>query len=235
MQASSLDADWLVVRQHQITKSLQRALSSFEGTHGYPPGDNEIILANAASRSAASRCNEHPAAAPSLIAFYDTISEAALPDIDNGHFIHSPDHVLNDLAEYGAVHVADNAVGIVFGSDGGGNLLAVDPSGAIHRSTTAFGFDAFEPIAPSFVGFLEQLQQTVADFADTGVPPEYRCRALGQPVPSHSQVFGQFQYPTSPLRVLPHVGKSAAEATAKLVPLQRKTEAEKATRRKPKK
>ncbi|MFD4233929.1 hypothetical protein [Streptomyces sp. McG3] len=31
--------------------------------------------------------------------------------------------------------------------------------------------------------------------------------------------------------VLPHVGKSAAEATAKLVPLQRKAEAEKAARK----
>ncbi|MER7897236.1 hypothetical protein ABTX62_14240 [Streptomyces sp. NPDC096046] len=40
--------------------------------------------------------------------------------------------------------------------------------------------------------------------------------------------FRQFQYPTSPLSVLPHVGRSAAEATAKLVPLQRKAEVEKA-------
>lgn len=31
--------------------------------------------------------------------------------------------------------------------------------------------------------------------------------------------------------VLPHVGKNAAEATAKLVPLQRRTEAEQAARR----
>lgn len=31
--------------------------------------------------------------------------------------------------------------------------------------------------------------------------------------------------------VLPHVGKSSAEATAKLVPLQRKSEAEKAARK----
>ncbi|MEV6049291.1 hypothetical protein AB0L98_38105, partial [Streptomyces xanthochromogenes] len=45
------------------------------------------------------------------------------------------------------------------------------------------------------------------------------------------QAFGQFQYPTSPLSVLPHVGKSAAEATAKLVPLQRKAEAEQAARK----
>ncbi|MFF4160590.1 hypothetical protein [Streptomyces sp. NPDC001678] len=43
--------------------------------------------------------------------------------------------------------------------------------------------------------------------------------------------FGQFQYPTSPLSVLPQVGKNAAEATAKLVPLQRKAEAEKAARK----
>ena len=35
--------------------------------------------------------------------------------------------------------------------------------------------------------------------------------------------------------VLPHVGKNAAEATAKLVPLQRKTEAEKAARKAAKK
>ena len=43
-----------------------------------------------------------------------------------------------------------------------------------------------------------------------------------------AKAFRQFQYPTSPLSVLPHVGKSAAEATAKLVPLQRKSEAEEA-------
>lgn len=49
------------------------------------------------------------------------------------------------------------------------------------------------------------------------------------------EAFGQFQYPTSPLSVLPHVGKSAAEATAKLVPLQRKAEAEKAARKAAKK
>ncbi|MFE8950329.1 hypothetical protein ACFYOH_42455, partial [Streptomyces sp. NPDC007856] len=104
-----------------------------------------------------------PAAAPTLIAFYDTISEAALPDIDNGHFIHSPDHVLNDLAEYGSVHVADHVAGVVFGSDGGGSLLAVDPSGAVHRSTTASWFDDFELIATSLIDFLEQLQQAVAD------------------------------------------------------------------------
>ncbi|MGI5050830.1 hypothetical protein ACM9HC_11995 [Streptomyces sp. JAC18] len=47
--------------------------------------------------------------------------------------------------------------------------------------------------------------------------------------------FGQFQYPTSPLSVLPHVGRSAAEATAKLVPLQRKAEAKKAARKAAKK
>jgi len=174
MQVPSLDADWLVVWQRQITKSLQRVLGSFEGTYGYPPGDNEIVLANADSRSAAAQLEEHPAAAPALISFYGTISEAALPDIDNGHFIHSPDHVLNDLTEYGSVHVADRVVGIVFGSDGGGNLLAVDPSGAVHRSTTASWFGDFPLIAASLKDFLTQLQQTVADFADTGLPPEHR-------------------------------------------------------------
>jgi hypothetical protein len=45
------------------------------------------------------------------------------------------------------------------------------------------------------------------------------------------KAFGQFQYPTSPLSVLPQVGKNAAEATARLVPLQRKTEAEEAARK----
>lgn len=187
MRACPLDADWLRVWRHQTTTSLQRVLVSFEDTYGYPPGDNAIIPAHADSRSAAAQLKEHPAAAPALVAFYDAISEAALPDIDNGHFIHAPDHVLNDLAEYGSVRVADHVVGIVFASDGGGNLLAIDRGGAVHRSTTASWFDGFEPIATSLTEFLAQLQQAVADFADwtdftesatdfadTGLPPERR-------------------------------------------------------------
>ncbi|MFD1662884.1 hypothetical protein ACFSL4_33145 [Streptomyces caeni] len=82
--------------------------------------------------------------------------------------------MLNDLAGYGSVHVADHVVGIVFGSDDGGDLLAVDPSGAVHQSTTASWFDDFELIATSLIDFLTQLQQAVADFADTGLPPEHR-------------------------------------------------------------
>ncbi|MFI6849956.1 hypothetical protein OG535_07935 [Kitasatospora sp. NBC_00085] len=113
---------------------------------------------------------DHPSVAPTLIAFYDTIFEAALPGIDTGHFIHSPHHVLNDLAEYGLVPVADHVIGIVFGSDGGGNLLAVDPSGAIHRSTSASWSGDFDAVATNLVDFLEQLQRNINDFAGARLP-----------------------------------------------------------------
>ncbi|MYS69589.1 hypothetical protein GTY88_03970 [Streptomyces sp. SID5926] len=144
---------------------LQQTLAHFEAAYGYPPGDNDVFVADDQSRAMAARL-EDAAVPAALVTFYSSIAELQLPDIDHGYFIHSPDLVLDHLAEYGPVRLTDDRTGIVFGSDGGGILFALDQSGQVHRSTTASWFDEFELAAPSLTQFLEQLHRATAVFTD---------------------------------------------------------------------
>ncbi|MFE5537442.1 hypothetical protein [Streptomyces sp. NPDC056492] len=165
MTTSDLSADWLTNWQREMTAMLEQTLACFETAYGYPPGDNDLLLADDQSRAMAARLEE--AAVPaSLLTFYSSIAELQLPDIDHGYFIHSPDLVLDHLTEYGQVRLIGHHTGIVFGSDGGGILFALDHSGQVHRSTTASWFDDFEPAAPTLAQFLEQLQRLTAVFTD---------------------------------------------------------------------
>lgn len=138
----------------------------FETAYGYPPGDNGVLVADDQSRAAAVRLQRTSDLPTALVVFYSSIAELQLPDIDHGYFIQPPDLVLDQLTENGPVRLTDHRTGIVFGSDGGGNLFALDQSGQVHRSTTASWFDDFEPAAPSLTQFLEQLHRAVAGFAD---------------------------------------------------------------------
>lgn len=54
MTASNLSADWLTTWQQEITATLETTLRSFEDTFAYPPGDNEVFLADEVSRSCGS-------------------------------------------------------------------------------------------------------------------------------------------------------------------------------------
>ncbi|MFJ9710770.1 hypothetical protein [Streptomyces sp. NPDC101234] len=132
---------------------------------GYPPGDNRVLVADDQSRAAASRLNDTADLPAALVIFYSSIALLHLPDIDHGYFIHTPDLVLDHLTEYGAVRLADHRTGIVFGSDGGGHLFALDQNGQVHRSTTPSWLDDFEPAAPSLPQFLQQLHRATAGFA----------------------------------------------------------------------
>ncbi|MFF3257790.1 hypothetical protein [Streptomyces sp. NPDC002932] len=165
MTTPDLSADWLTTWQREITAMLEQTLARFETAYGYPPGDNDVLVADDQSRAAAARL-EDAAVPAALVTFYSSIAELQLPDIDHGYFIHSPDLVLNHLTEYGPVRLTDDRTGIVFGSDGGGILFALDQSGRVHRSTTASWFDDFEPTAPTLTQFLEQFHRATAVFMD---------------------------------------------------------------------
>ncbi|MEV6736329.1 hypothetical protein AB0N14_04980 [Streptomyces sp. NPDC051104] len=166
MTTPDLSVDWLTTWQSEITTMLEQALARFETVHGFPPGDNGVLAADDRSRAAASRLNDTAGLPAALGIFYCSIAELQLPDIDHGYFIHPPDLVLDHLTEYGPVRLTDHRTGIVFGSDGGGHLFALDQSGQVHRSTTASWIDDFEPAAPSLPQFLEQLHRATAGFAD---------------------------------------------------------------------
>ncbi|WP_143076599.1 hypothetical protein [Streptomyces sp. MUSC 14] len=167
MTAPDVSADWFTTWQREIAAMLEQTLARFETVYGYAPGDNDVLVADDHSRAAAARLQD--AAVPAvLVAFYSSIAELQLPDIDHGYFVHSPDLVLDHLAEHGPVRLSDHRTGIVFGSDGGGILFALDQAEQVHRSTTASWFDDFEPEAPTLTQFLTQLHRAVAHFtADT--------------------------------------------------------------------
>ncbi|MEV5508226.1 hypothetical protein [Streptomyces orinoci] len=169
MPAPNLSTNWLTTWQREINAMLEQTLARFETVYGYPPGGNKVVVADQQSRAAAARL-QGAAVPAALVAFYSSIAELQLPDIDHGYFIHSPDLVLDHLTEYGRVRLTDHRTGIVFGSDGGGILFALDQTEQVHRSTTASWSDDFEPAAPSLTQFLEQLHRAVADFTDDTKP-----------------------------------------------------------------
>nr|BFD87033.1 hypothetical protein StreXyl84_64340 [Streptomyces sp. Xyl84] len=166
MTTPDLSADWLAVWQREISTMLDQMLALFETAYGYPLGDNGVLMADDESRSAAAQLQSTAAVPAALVAFYSSIAELRLPDIGHGYFIHSPDLVLDHLTGNGPVRLTDHSTGIVFGSDGGGILFALDQAGQVHRTTTASWFDDFEPEAPALRQFLERLHRAVADFTD---------------------------------------------------------------------
>ncbi|MFD9411640.1 hypothetical protein ACFWBN_32100 [Streptomyces sp. NPDC059989] len=98
-----------------------------------------------------------------LTAFYWVISEASLPDVDKGYFIHSPSTVAGHFREYGPPLIGGERGALVFASDGGGHLFAIGDSGRVWRSTTASWFDDFEVAAASLQEFLEQLDRRITN------------------------------------------------------------------------
>ncbi|MFF2631173.1 hypothetical protein ACFVUN_36085 [Kitasatospora griseola] len=92
-----------------------------------------------------------------LTTLYWVISEASLPDVDSGYFIHSPATVAEHFREYGPAPIDGEWIALVFASDGGGRLFAIGDSGQIWKSATASWFDNFDVAAASLQEFLEQL------------------------------------------------------------------------------
>lgn len=175
MTTSHLSADWLTAWRRGITAKIDETLALFETIHDYPPGENAVLAADDQSRAAAARLTDTIELPAALVAFYSAIAELQLPDIDYGYFIHPPDLVLDHYTDCGPVHFANHGTGIVFGSDGGGILFALDRDGRVHRSTTASWLDDFEVAAPALLQFLKQLHRAVADFTDNTKRPSQPC------------------------------------------------------------
>ncbi|MGY4907205.1 hypothetical protein [Streptomyces sp. 900116325] len=89
------------------------------------------------------------------------ISEASLPDVDSGFFIHSPATVAGHFREYGPAPIDGEWIALVFASDGGGRLFAIGCTGQIWKSATASWSDDFDVAAGSLQEFLEQLGQQI--------------------------------------------------------------------------
>ncbi|MGW4896039.1 hypothetical protein ACWEQL_27865 [Kitasatospora sp. NPDC004240] len=124
---------WLSLWRADITAAVATMTSTFEATHGYPLGVNEVRVATEAARPGSGRDHES-LATYGLAAFYDSIGEVALGDVGNGYFVHSAHDVTQRFVEEGPVVISESERGLVFASNGGGTHYVIDQQGAIHRS-----------------------------------------------------------------------------------------------------
>ncbi|NEA53483.1 hypothetical protein G3I60_04765 [Streptomyces sp. SID13666] len=157
-----LDSEWVRGWCEQTSAALGALMSSFLKTHGFPPGENAVILATDESHEATGALVDLTPIPSDLTTLYWVVCEVSLPDIEHGYFVHPASMVAEHFREYGSVQIDDEPLAIVFASDGGGHLFAVAGSGRVWRSTTASWFDDFEVIAASIQEFLEQISRRVA-------------------------------------------------------------------------
>ncbi|MEV6304897.1 hypothetical protein AB0M02_36170 [Actinoplanes sp. NPDC051861] len=146
-----LDPGWVRAWVAEITAHLRSVLSAFDTYYPFPPGRNEVVLADP-GRSLPG------GTPPDLTAFYRVVEEVTMPDIGNGFFIHPP------------VLLSDGDHGTVFASNGGGILYAIGPDNTVHRSRAASTDSDFDPVATDLRDFLGQVLDAVAHFAATRNP-----------------------------------------------------------------
>jgi len=163
MPAERLDAEWVRSWWERADGALTKLTQSFPPTRGFPPGHNALTLATADSHQATSALVDLTPIPSDLTTLYEVISEASLPDVDSGYFIHSPATVAGHFREYGPAPIDGEWIAPVFASDSGGRLFAIGGGGQVWKSTTASWFDDFDLAAASLQEFLEQLSQRIAN------------------------------------------------------------------------
>ncbi|MFG3288998.1 hypothetical protein ACGF3G_09350 [Streptomyces sp. NPDC048179] len=145
-------------------------METFEETHGYPAGDNEVALVGDETRAAVTLLTNHRSECVALLSLFAVLDSVSLPYIGNGYFIHPPSTVFAHLDEYSPVPLGNGDHGLVFGSDGGGRLFALAANGTVHKSRTASWNDEFYAVAASPCDFLDQLRDVIDQFAAAGPP-----------------------------------------------------------------
>ena len=135
MSGERLDAEWVRSWCEQVDEALTKLMKSFPLTHGYPPGQNAVVLATDDSHQATSALVDLTPIPSDLTTLYWVISEASLPDIGSGYFIHSPATAAGRFREHGPAPIDGEWIAPVFASDGG----------QVWKSTTTSWSDGDEP------------------------------------------------------------------------------------------
>ncbi|GAA0964188.1 hypothetical protein [Actinocorallia libanotica] len=143
----------------------------FEAAFGYPPGENRLVAASPEAGRAAAEALAAAGAPAELVEFYGRVAELAMPDVANGFFIHPVEDVLDGAQPTRLTGAAEDAI-TVFGSDGGGGLLAFGAAkgeiyhlagGALVGSTYEVSPNGFTVLSPDLSGLLARLLAELID------------------------------------------------------------------------
>jgi hypothetical protein len=118
----------------QVADLASTFTAGFEGRFGYPPGVNALVSATPQAGQEAVQTLSGYEVPAELLQFFARVESVSLPDLDNGIYIHTADSVADGLAGNQPTEVvgALNERVVVFGSDGGGGLVAMTiPNGSV--------------------------------------------------------------------------------------------------------
>lgn len=171
---------------HDVSADLAAFTAAFEQERGYPCGEHTLGAAAGHAELVAMTAGELHHVMPSdLLRWCTRVRSASLPDVGNGYFLHPPDLVVAHARGEGVQWIIDGDGRrervVVFGSDGGGTLYALSPTGtAVHRLPPGEVLDGVyrtaDPragiVAPHLVGFLDLLRAAAHDHVRTGAVPD---------------------------------------------------------------
>ncbi|MEU9394563.1 SMI1/KNR4 family protein [Streptomyces sp. NPDC048324] len=145
----------------------------FESRHGFPPGNNEVRLADCDDQAAARALAQVTITPADLVTLYDSIGDITWADVDSGYFLHPASGVLVRLQEYGLVDLGadQKSDGLVIGSNGGGLSYVLGTDGTVHR-TRAASLDEpeLDKVADDLWHLLELWERSLRRFVAHGGP-----------------------------------------------------------------
>ncbi|MFH9857707.1 SMI1/KNR4 family protein [Streptomyces althioticus] len=130
----------------------------FEHRHGFPPGINQVRLADHEDQAAARTLAQVTPTPADLVTFYEGIGDVTWADVGNGYFLDPVGDVLLQLQEYGVADVGTDrkSRGLVIGSNGGGLIYVAGPDGAVYRTRMPAPDEAeLDKVADDLRQFLE--------------------------------------------------------------------------------
>ncbi|MEU9734116.1 SMI1/KNR4 family protein [Streptomyces sp. NPDC048002] len=143
----------------------------FEHRHGFPPGTNQVRLADNDDQAAARTLAQVTPTPADLVTFYESIGDVTWADVGSGYFLDPAGDVLMRLQEYGVVDVGTDqkAHGLVIGSNGGGLIYVAGHDGAVYRTRTAsLDEPELDKVADDLRQFLELLEHSLTRFNADG-------------------------------------------------------------------
>ncbi|WUR62363.1 hypothetical protein OHS32_13630 [Micromonospora chokoriensis] len=168
-----MDATYIRRWREDVSACLARLLPGFEVRFGYPAG-RHTIGGPAGEEELASLANVCPPG--DLLSWYRQVREVSLPDVGNGFFIHDPGLVA--CREVTSVRGRCAADVVVFASDGGGTLFAMEavsgspvyrlPGGEAVAGVYRSDNQRFAVVAEDLAGFLDRQRDAVELFAAAG-------------------------------------------------------------------
>lgn len=173
MSDRSLSPAWLASWTSRVSGTLKTMTDECERRHGFPPGVNDVRLADRGDKAAARTLAQVSLVPADLITFYESIGEVAWADVDNGYFVDPAADVLLRFNQYGTVDVGADQMngGLVIGSNGGGLSYVVGPDGVIYRTRTAsLDEPELDQVADDLRQFLELLEWSLTRFVANGEP-----------------------------------------------------------------